>query len=135
MGQPKLNATINEDLKERLHEYFDDQPDDNNSAAIRRVLDEGLRSMGYEPTYSDGADRWLRLTRGMGSVLGLTALILFGVGSFLPAYSRFGLGMAAVALAFLVGAEVADRHGEAILSWLKDALKGEASHWGLPENE
>jgi len=131
MGNDKISfhPTGELQLSERLSRYMDDQGTDNRSEAVRAALHEGLASMGYEPSYKTAGDRWLGVVRGVGSVLGLTALILLGAGAFLPLFSQYGFGLAVASIGFFAGAEISDRHGRAILRYLKRKAVTEKEQW------
>lgn len=135
MGRTQLNARVDDDKANRVAAFKRDQDIEENSEAVRKLLDEGLRNAGYPPNYQESSQQWLELARGMGSVLGLAALVLLGVGIYLgPAFSQYGLQLAVASIAFYAGAEVADRHGDAIYGWLKQAAKNEAEEWKPSNN-
>lgn len=131
MGDDKITFVPNgeREIPDRLAEYMDDTGVDNTSKAVCAVVDEGLTAMGYEPSYSEASDRLLSGVRGVASVLGVTALILFGVGVWLPVYSQYGFGLAVMSIAFFAGAEIAERHGEEIYTWVKRMAAKEADNW------
>lgn len=130
MGKNTFSVRIDDDKTNRLGAFKDDNDIDDVSEAHRKLLDEGLRSAGYTPNYTDSSQRWLSLSRGMASVIGLTALVMLGMGVFLgPVFGRYGFGLAVVSIAFFAGSEVADRHGDAIYAWLADAARREKEQW------
>jgi hypothetical protein len=129
MGKNNVSTSVDDDTLNRVGDFKNDQGIDSKSAALRKLLNEGLRSAGYPPNYQESSQRWLSLARGMASVLGLTALALLGIGTQLPVFSDYGLQLAVMSIAFLTGAEIADRHGAAIYDWLTTAAKNEADEW------
>lgn len=129
MGKDTLSASVDDDTITRVGAFKDDQGIDTKSEAVRKLLNEGLRSAGYPPNYRESSQRWLSLSRGMTSVLGVAALVLLGVGVYIPVFSQYGLQLAVLSIAFVAGAEIADRHGDTIYAWLKRAAKNEAKEW------
>lgn len=126
----QLTVNVDDDKANRFAAFMRDNDLDTKARAHRKILEEGLRSSGYPPNYTESSQRWLGLTRGIGSVLGLTALVMLGLSIFLgTVFGRYGLGLAVASIAFYAGAEVADRHGDAIYDWLRDAAKNEAEQW------
>lgn len=130
MGKDTLSASVDDDTLRRVGEFKDDKGINSKSEAVRKLLDEGLRTAGYPPEYTESSQRWLALTRGMGSVIGLTALALIGISIPIgEPFASYGFQLAVASIAFYAGAEVADRHGEAIYDWLTQAAKNEAEEW------
>lgn len=130
MSKNSRTAHLDDELSERFDAYREQQDFENQSRALCKTIDEGLRTMGYQPAFQDESERWLDLTRGIGSVLGLAALALFGLGTFLgPLMNRFGFGLGVASIAFFAGAEIADRHGPALLAWAREAARKEAKQW------
>lgn len=135
MSKEQLSVKLRGELADRWKKYHNDHGGENKASTHRTLLDAGLRANGYTPEVEEGDARWLQLARGIGSVLGVTAIILLAAGTYLPAFSGPGLGLATASIGFYAGAEIADRHGESIYEWLKGAAKEEAGRWGLPEDE
>lgn len=134
MASDPRSIRLDGDLERRFDKFIDENDFNNEGEAHRQALDEGLRSLGYEPGMDTRAGRWLGLTRGIGSVLGVAALILLGIGTFLgPGFSRYGFGLAVASIAFLAGAEIAERHGTAIVQYLEEKAHAEAQQW-VPED-
>lgn len=130
MGKDTLSASVDDDTLRRVGEFKDDKGIDTKSEAVRKLLDEGLRTAGYPPDYSTSTERWLELARGMSSVIGLTALALIGISIPIgEPFASFGFQLAVASIAFYAGAEIADRHGDAIYDWLTQAAKNEAEEW------
>lgn len=135
MSKKQLSVKLRGELADRWETYHEDQNADNKASTARTLIDAGLRANGYVPEVEAQDARWLQLARGIGSVLGVTAIILLALGTYLPSFSGPGLGLATASIGFYAGAEIADRHGERIYDWLKGAAKEEASHWGLPKED
>lgn len=129
MGKIQLNVRVDDDTASRVSAFKEDNSIDKTADAHRKLLDEGLRSAGYPPNYRESSQRWLSLSRGMASVLGVAALVLLGAGVYIPVFGQYGLQLAVLSIAFIAGAEIADRHGKAIYDWLTQAAKNEAEEW------
>lgn len=123
------------DLRDRLQRYRDDHEFENRSAAIRNALDAGLSDLGYEPRYTEPDERLINYSQSIGAVLGVAALILLGIGVFFPLFGRYGIGLAATALAFHIGAWIAEEHGEDIYRWLRGQLRAEKEQWLSTEDD
>lgn len=126
---------MDDELANRFDRFCESEGIDNQSKGLCKAIDEGLRSMGYQPAYVDRSARWLALARGIGSVFGLAALALFGLGAILsPVFSRYGFGLSVASIAFFAGAEIADRHGPELIRWAKRAARNEAKQWTASES-
>lgn len=129
MASDPTSIRMGDELSERFEEFRSEHQYEK-AEAMRRAIDEGLQSMGYEPSYRNAADKLLYFVRRMASVFGLAALGLLGVGVFTgPVPSRMGFGMAVISIALFAGAEIADAHGARIKSWTMQRVRNEAKQW------
>lgn len=132
MASDAYGVKLDGELDDRYTEYLEEHQQMSQSEAHRRVLDEGLRSMGYTPAYREASERFLALIRGVASVFAIVALILIGVNSVVNVglqFRLYGFGMAVMSLGAFAAVEVADRHGKAMYDWIKKQLRNEAKQW------
>jgi len=109
----RLTATLATDDADHIGNVEDDL-DLDRTEAERRLVREGLVRLGYREDEQHPEDLLVEYARKIGSVLGLSGLIMLGYGIFgFAAFRWIGFGLVMAGFALIAGGEF----GPAAKAW------------------